>query len=113
MDFFSYEYPGMGQHLIRMMTSGVVSWAIIFLIEFLRLKNLDWRKFCKIGTRNKDFNNNNTEETNIDNDVLEEKRLVKRLKDKELAQYNLVIKELRKCYGKYTAVKDMSVAVNK
>lgn len=52
-------------------------------------------------------------DTNLDCDVLEEKRLVTRLKDKELSQYNLVIKDLKKCYGKHTAVKGMSVAVKK
>lgn len=109
MDFFSTEYPGMGKHLYRMVITGFVSWAIIFLIEFLSRKNLTWNACQRI----ENINNNELEDENLDCDVLEEQRLVKRLKDKELAQYNLVIKDLSKSYGKYTAVKEMSVAVNK
>lgn len=105
MDYYAYDYPGMGKHLVKMLSSGAISWAIIFLIEFLSRKNLSLR--CKKQ------NFAITDDPNIDCDVLEEKRLVKRLKEKELAQYNLVIKDLRKTYGKYVAVKDMAVAVNK
>ncbi|XP_063703816.1 phospholipid-transporting ATPase ABCA3-like [Culicoides brevitarsis] len=104
MDFFAYEYPGMGKHLVKMMTSGVISWIIIILIEVLRRKNFNF--FTKNHLQSNEI------DQNIDCDVLEEKRLVKRLKEKELSQYNLVIKDLKKTYGSYVAVKDMCVAVN-
>lgn len=103
----------MGKHLVRMITSGVVSWVIVFLMEFLRTQNLKLLSNCCRMKRFNQDENNNIDDANMDCDVIEEKLLVKRLKDKELVQYNLVIKDLRKCYGKYVAVRDMSVAVNK
>lgn len=98
----------MGKHIMRMSITGGVGWLIVIIIEFIKLKG-----FKKIFKCNRNQNNVIVNEEIIDSDVLEEKRLIMKMKEKELSKYNLVIKGLSKSYGHIKAVKDMCVAINR
>uniref|UniRef100_A0A182WCA7 ABC transporter domain-containing protein n=1 Tax=Anopheles minimus TaxID=112268 RepID=A0A182WCA7_9DIPT len=104
MSAFTFDQQtGINRNLLFFTGIGLVSFAIILLVDYRLMKKIFSRKA------------NNTEMANdqgeTDSDVLEEKRAIAACSDGELASYNLVLKELSKSYGKFVAVSKLSVGV--
>uniref|UniRef100_A0A182MJU0 ABC transporter domain-containing protein n=1 Tax=Anopheles culicifacies TaxID=139723 RepID=A0A182MJU0_9DIPT len=97
------QQTGINRNLLFFTGIGVVSFAIILLVDYRVAKKIFSRK-----ANNTDMANDQGE---TDSDVLEEKRAIAACSEAELASYNLALKELSKSYGKFVAVNKLSVGV--
>lgn len=87
-----------------MLITGVVGWIILISIELDLVEKA--RYIFNIHT------NPAPASVNQDSDVEHEKMQTVRIKETELSKYNLVVKNMSKVYGDFTAVKDLSVAID-
>uniref|UniRef100_A0A182PES6 ABC transporter domain-containing protein n=1 Tax=Anopheles epiroticus TaxID=199890 RepID=A0A182PES6_9DIPT len=97
---------GINRNLLFFTGIGVVSFAIILLVDYRVMKKI----FCCRRT-NAGMDMPDDRDGEMDSDVLEEKRRVAGSTEGELASYNLVLRELSKSYGKFVAVNKLSVGV--
>ncbi|XP_068631847.1 phospholipid-transporting ATPase ABCA3-like [Battus philenor] len=100
--YFDWEEPGILRYLISMMVSGVVLWMLLMIVEY--------RIFQKIFTSGKQPPL--IDETELDEDVADEARHVKRINGSALSQHGLVAKNLSKYYGNNLAVDQVSFSVS-
>ena len=97
------QQTGINRNLLFFAGIGVVSFAIILLV--------DYRVAKKLFSRSANGVTMSSDQGETDSDVLEEKRRIAACSSGELASYNLVLKELSKNYGKFVAVNKLSVGV--
>lgn len=101
---YDWEWPGLMNHLVCMISTGFVGWLFLILIECNALEKLRFifkRRVLPSGLS-----------SNVDSDVENEKMRTLRIKETELPKYNLVVKNMSKIYGNFTAVKDLSIAID-
>lgn len=103
---YAWKEPGIGRNLIYMIATGAICFAILLIIEY--------RVFEGIGYWISGFFQRSppsAAEGEIDVDVDNEKKRVKRMTTADLETNNLVLQSLSRYYGKFLAVNQLSIAV--
>lgn len=107
LNHYRFDSPGIGRNLLYLMVMGIILYALLFLKEFGYLKKLRY-KLCHAT----DPSALETMPTvGLDSDVLNEKLRVRNMLEKDVKEENMVMRDLVKVYGKFMAVKGVSVAV--
>lgn len=108
LNIYGWNEPGIGRYLMYMGASGVVYFALLFIIEF---GVFAMAAQCIRGA----FEGRLPSKPNmpIDDDVIEEKKKVDAMSSQDLDVNNLVLRNLSKFYGKFLAVNQISVAVKR
>lgn len=96
----------MGRNLIFLVVVGILSFVILFLKEFGLLKKLRYKVFQRVDQVVEAVPN-----VALDSDVQEEIVRVRNMSMEEIKEANMVMMDMVKVYGKFHAVKGVSVAV--
>lgn len=107
-NIYAWDDPGIGCYLTYMAVTGIVFFAILFLIEFRVFSMIFYHISNAFATKTFTLNVDD-----IDEDVLEEKNKVDEMTPDDLRANNLVLDKLTKFYGKLLAVNQVSVAVQR
>lgn len=105
---FSFSETGIGLDLITMLLTGIISYGILIIIELGSIKIL---KMFILKHLRRARKSDNDDSTSMDNDVLAEKIRIEQMTDVELKTQAMVLKNVSKDYGKFTAVKNVSFSV--
>lgn len=106
---YDWKLPGIGRHLTYMGVSGLVYFALVFIIEFRVFSKATQ---CFRGAFEGKLPIQPLAQ-GIDDDVIEEKKKVDAMSAQDLHVNNLVLRNLSKFYGKFLAVNQISVAVKR
>lgn len=96
----------MGRNLIFLVVVGILFLVILFLKEFGLLKKLRYKVFQRVDQVVEAVPN-----VALDSDVQEEIVRVRNMSMEEIKEANMVMMDMVKVYGKFHAVKGVSVAV--
>lgn len=107
LDHFKWEDPGIGRNLIFLVLVGVFLFIVLFLKEFGLLKSLYYKVFRSSDESALEL----IPKVALDSDVQAEKIKVRNMSTKDIAESNMVMMDMVKVYGKFPAVKGVSVAV--
>lgn len=90
-----------------MFLTGIVGYGILIIIELgsIKMVKMFILKHFKRAVKSEDI------ESTMDNDVLAEKIRIEQMSDVELKTQAMVLKNVSKHYGQFTAVKDVSFAI--
>lgn len=97
-----------------MLLTGTVAYIILIIIELGSIKMLKMfiLKLIRLGVGNRgDTDNDNLDA--IDDDVQAEKIRIDQMTDVELQSEAVVLKNVSKHYGQFTAVKNVSFSINR
>lgn len=86
---------------------GILLYVILFLKEFGFLKELYYKLFDRVKSTSIEM----VSKVGLDSDVMEERIKVRNMAPDEIKETNLVMKDMTKLYGGFSAVKGVSVAV--
>lgn len=103
MSAYAWKNPGIGIFLTYMGLAGIMFFAIIMMID-LRVLSFNCRNKSIVSS---------SEVENVDGDVKEEKEKVADMSLYDLLVNNLVLHKLRKFYGKFLAVNQVSLVVQR
>lgn len=106
-DFFDFTESGIGVQLVALFVIGVVSFAILFVIEFRWLQNVYFT--LKSINRRKDIPE--SEDGTVDSDVMNEKNKIRSIT--AYSDSNLIVKDFTKFYGNTLAVNQICVGVER
>lgn len=107
LNHYRFESPGIGRNLLYLVVVGIILYVFLFLKEFGYLKKLRY-KMCHA----KDTSALESIPTvGLDSDVMDEKLRVRNMLEKHVKEENMVMRDMVKVYGKFMAVKSVSVAV--
>lgn len=109
MNIYSWDEPGIGRALAYMSTVAVVFLVILWIIEY-RIISIIGRCFRRSSSRPSRIH---VVSNALDSDVINEKNKVNSMSPEEVESNNLVLQNLTKVYGKFIAVKGISVAVKR
>lgn len=98
----------MGRNLIFLVAVGIVSFVVLFLKEFGLLKKLRYKIFHRVD---QEVVEGSVPRVALDSDVQEEILRVRNMSMEEIKEANMVMMDMVKVYGKFHAVKGVSVAV--
>lgn len=104
-DMYSFDDQGIGLNLLLLYLSGIVFLTICILIDmhvFRRLSDMIYTKNEKFPMR-----------LNVDSDVQDEIEKVFTLSESDIANSNLVVKNLSKLYGDLLAVNQLCLKVDR
>lgn len=101
-EIFTFDEGGINRNLLFLVGIGIVSFGLIMFIEFRVFKRIFDRKVTVSDAGN---------DSELDSDVLEEKRRIAAMSQSEINTYNLVLKDLSKYYKKFRAVNNLSVGI--
>lgn len=106
-ELFSLGETGIGLDLLAMLLTGTISYGILIFIELGSIKMLKMfiLKHLKRAVKSEDT------ESTMDSDVLAEKIRIEQMSDVELKTQAMVLKNVSKHYGQFTAVKDVSFSI--
>lgn len=106
---YAWKEPGIGRNLIYMAVTGVVCFIILLIIEY--------RVFEGISYYISSFFEREVPapaaQAQIDSDVDAEKKRVKQMTMADLEANNLVLQSLVKYYGKFLAVNQLSIGIQR
>lgn len=106
---YAWKEPGIGRNLIYMGITGVVCFIILLIIEY--------RVFEGVSYYISSFFERElpapASQTQIDSDVDTEKKRVKQMTMADLEANNLVLQSLSKYYGKFLAVNQLSIGIQR
>lgn len=105
-DYFDFDNYGIGRNLLYLFVVGIFAFGMLLLNEYGIVAAL----FYSIKSRFKKITIIASDEP-IDSNVLEEKEKVRNMSSLEIKNYNLVVNNMSKVYGKFVAVNKMCVAV--
>lgn len=97
----------MGRNLLFLVVVGIVSFVVLFLKEFGLLKKLRYKIFHRVDQEVVEA----VPKVALDSDVQEEILRVRNMSMEEIKEANMVMMDMVKVYGKFHAVKGVSVAV--
>lgn len=109
---YSFESPGIGLNITMLISVAVLANIFLLLIDFEVFKQ--W--ITRVVEMNKNYYEKLLEEgepEGVDQDVLREKLRVRSMGKDEIENYQLVTKDLSKCYGKLVAVNQLSLSIEK
>lgn len=106
---YAWKEPGIGRNLIYMATTGFVCFFVLLIIEYRVFEGISYyissffeRKLPAPSTQHA-----------IDTDVDAEKSRVKQMTMADLEANNLVLQSLSKYYGKFLAVNQLSIGIQR
>lgn len=105
VNYFQWEYPGIGRNLAYMLGTGIVCFAVLLIIEYRFLARVLYF-FLHLIRRQLP-----PQTQNLDDDVVAEKQRVNAMTEIDIGLNNLVIRKVSKFYGKFLAVNQISIAV--
>ena len=88
--------------------AGVAFFIILLIIEYGILEGIMYAFLSLFQRKPK----TESEDTVVDDDVQEERRVVQGMSKEEIEGHNLVMRQVFKYYGKFLAVNQLSVAIN-
>lgn len=91
-----------------MFLTGIISYGILIFIELGSIKIV---KMFILKHLKRAVKSDNVDAAPMDNDVLAEKMRIEQMSDVELKTQAMVLKNVSKHYGQFTAVKDVSFAI--
>ncbi|XP_069685343.1 phospholipid-transporting ATPase ABCA3-like isoform X4 [Periplaneta americana] len=110
-NYFDWEAPGIGRNIFFFVLDGIVIIIVLLLLEyriFERLMYFFQKSEVKIGT------DRDTDEGGLDSDVAAEKTKMRLTEASRLMEdYDLVLKDVTKYYGKFLAVNKLCLGVKK
>lgn len=107
-DIFAYDEPGILRNLYYMAATGIVCYILLFIIEFRIIRDLIYFTSRKSKLK---LPSTNADDGAIDDDVTAENQRVAEMKADDLQMHDLVLKDLTKLYGKFSAVNQISVGI--
>lgn len=107
LDHFNWDAPGIGRNLAFLILVGIILYTVLFLIEFGHFKTIIHRLFHKTDDKALE----EISQVALDTDVQAEKVKVRNMSMEEIRESNMVMMDMVKMYGKFPAVKGVSVAV--
>lgn len=108
---YAWKEPGIGRNLIYMGATGVVCFIILMIIEYRVFEGISYylgsffEREVPVPTAN--------QVSQIDSDVDAEKKRVKQMTMADLEANNLVLQSLVKYYGKFLAVNQLSIGIQR
>ncbi|KAG4070234.1 hypothetical protein HA402_003924 [Bradysia odoriphaga] len=108
-DFFDFSESGVGVQLMALFVIGVVSFVILFVIEFRWLQNF----YFKLRAINRRKDIPESEDGTVDSDVMNEKNKIRSITAYADSSNNLIVKDFTKFYGNILAVNQICVGVKK
>lgn len=106
---YDWEEPGIGRNLIYMVTTGIGFFVILLVIEYRVFAGLVYFILSFFERKLPPMSQNGQ----IDDDVNAEKRRVNGMTLSDLDTNNLVLQSLSKFYGKFLAVNQISIGINR
>ncbi|KAJ6635436.1 Phospholipid-transporting ATPase ABCA3 [Pseudolycoriella hygida] len=107
--FFGFDESGIGIQLVALFVIGVVSFFILFAMEFRWIQNF----YFRLRSLKRVTNIPESEDGTVDSDVMAEKNKIRSLTPYIEANNNLIVKDFTKFYGNILAVNQICVGVNK
>lgn len=106
---YAWKEPGIGRNLVYMAVTGVVCFIILLIIEYRLFEGISYY-ISSFFERELPVP---AAQTQIDTDVDAEKKRVKQMKMPDLQANNLVLQSLSKYYGKFLAVNQLSIGIQR
>lgn len=106
--YFDWEEPGIGRDITYMILEGTLTFSVLLLLEY-RLIAVVIYKIKRLPSADV----KPIEDSIIDSDVLEEIYRVKAMPKTEIESTSLVVQDMTKIYGKFLAVNQLSIAVDR
>lgn len=109
---FGLNSPGLGVHIVSLIVVSILATSLLLLIDFEVVKQ--W--ITRIIEINKNYYEvllEKGEPDGVDEDVMKEKIRVRGMGKDEIDNYQLVTKDLSKCYGKVVAVNQLCLSIEK
>lgn len=107
LDHFNWDSPGIGRNLAFLILFGIILFIVLFLIEFGQFKRIIYRLCHKSDDKALE----EIPQVALDTDVQAEKLKVRNMSMEEIRESNMVMMDMVKVYGRFPAVKGVSVAV--
>ncbi|XP_055602215.1 phospholipid-transporting ATPase ABCA1-like [Uranotaenia lowii] len=109
LDVFTFGETGINKDLIFLVFVGVTACAVVLMIDYRTYQEV----FAKIlnNSKNGEPEINGTVSPSMDDDVLAEKQKIGAMSPEDIKNYNLVLRDVSKYYGKFRAVNNISVAI--
>lgn len=109
---FTLNSPGLGFNIISLIVVSVLAFSLLLMIDFEVVKQ--WiSKLIEINKNYYEVLLEKGEPDGVDEDVMKEKIQVRGMGKDEMKDYQLVTKDLSKCYGKLVAVNQLCVSIDK
>lgn len=106
---FAWKEPGIGRNLTYFIGTGILCFTILFIIEYRLLNELIHKLIGRISRlRNPP---QPTADRLLDADVFAEKQTINAMSNEEIANENLILRNLSKSYGHILAVNETSISV--
>lgn len=106
---YAWKEPGIGRNLIYMVVTGIVCFVILLIIEYRLFEGISYY-ISSFFERDLPLPSSQNE---IDSDVDVEKKRVKQMTMVDLEANNLVLQSLSKYYGKFLAVNQISIGIQR
>lgn len=108
LDYFAWQFPGIGRNMVFQMGVGFGLFILLFLIEF----EIPQMIFCRsMGYKTSITRKTAKKDTEVDSDVLAENKRIDGMGINQIKGYNLVLRCMTKYYGSFLAVNNLSLAV--
>lgn len=104
---FAWKEPGIGRNLTYFVATGILSLAILLVIEYRILNGLFY-KLWSICQRRK---GRQPDSGYLDVDVNNEKQKVAAMSSEEISKKNLILRGVSKNYGNILAVNELSIEI--
>ncbi|KAF5277492.1 hypothetical protein FQR65_LT03829 [Abscondita terminalis] len=108
-NYYDWKFPGVGRNIVYSVAEGTLFIIFLLLIEYKVIRKirhrLRRRKYVPPDFKMVDIK--------IDPDVERENDFIRHASYKEITEYNLFMRDISKCYGKFVAVNNICLAVKK
>ncbi|XP_052897147.1 phospholipid-transporting ATPase ABCA3-like [Anopheles moucheti] len=108
LEVFSFGKVGIIRNLLFCLLIGCVSFGLLFMLEYGVLQ----RMFRRTSKPSPSGTPNHPSSTDVDSDVLDEKRRIQNLNRKDMDGHNLLLRDVTKYYGNFQAVNSLSIGIN-
>ncbi|KAB0796417.1 hypothetical protein PPYR_10478 [Photinus pyralis] len=107
-DYFDWNAPGVGRNMFFSFVIGTTVIVFLLLIEFKIIQKIRYALTKRRDIQSQDFNQGIQE----DMDVVYENELIRNATLEEIGKYAIVMRDMTKYYGKFTAVHKLCLAVD-
>uniref|UniRef100_A0A182SFE6 Uncharacterized protein n=1 Tax=Anopheles maculatus TaxID=74869 RepID=A0A182SFE6_9DIPT len=109
LEVFSFGKVGILRNLLFCLLIGCVSFSLLFMLEYGVLQRWFRRKSKANPSGSLTQDPSNSE---VDSDVLDEKRRIQNLNRTDIDRHNLLLRDVTKYYGNFQAVNNLSIGIN-
>ncbi|XP_063706472.1 ATP-binding cassette sub-family A member 17-like [Culicoides brevitarsis] len=108
---YGFEYPGVGWNIVALIFMAIFSMILLLIIDFEVFKQ--WiSRFRDLKERNYE-NLLENGDPNVNEEVKKEKNRIRGMTKDEIQNYQLVTKDLSKCFGKEIVVNQLCLAIER